>query len=551
MLITKVAPPSRFGAAIQSMLQLLHSPAAGPGSDNGPGNAENALWLLNSLALDPNLRRTIASSPAGAIAAAASRLSSPQQNVRAAAASLLLTLTGDWQSGHSDRVEAAREVLRAVAGQRVVGRLVPLLSSGDPAEQQRATDLLARLAAEPELPAGQSAALAAAVRPLMALLRSGHDFVRSLSYAALRGIAAQPGAVQVLCAASSRPATAGLTLQELLALAADAGINSDSRRRVGALYLSRLAPQLLSGPQQQLQLVAAGAVPALALTACASPPAPVMAAAQELGSIMGAGPASVTAAAQMLDNIMGAGPASVTAVAEVLDRIVGAGPASATAAAQELGSIVGAGPAPATAAAQVLAAIVGAGLPGVSEQVEAAWDELREGASGVSPAELQQLRQRRQQREQQAAEAGEASSRVSPAAEAAKAAAAAALAKMGAQPLSLPRAPLGWEQAVMMQALCAEGPTEGVEDDADYELIPGLGLCRVLRRDSQGRPECWNPPAGPLFRGDTDMCAKCGATEGAGGSKLKVCARCRAVHYCSAACQKAHWSDHRRVCGAA
>ena len=110
----------------------------------------------------------------------------------------------------------------------------------------------------------------------------------------------------------------------------------------------------------------------------------------------------------------------------------------------------------------------------------------------------------------------------------------------------------------MMQALCAEGPAamEGVEDDADYELIHGVGLCRVLHRDSQGQPECWNPPVqegsgATLFRGDTDMCARCGATEGAGGSKLKVCARCRAVRYCSAACQKAHWSAHRRVCGAA
>lgn len=38
-----------------------------------------------------------------------------------------------------------------------------------------------------------------------------------------------------------------------------------------------------------------------------------------------------------------------------------------------------------------------------------------------------------------------------------------------------------------------------------------------------------------------------GLGEGEGG--LRLCQRCRKAQYCSRACQKAHWKQHKKVCG--
>jgi hypothetical protein len=47
------------------------------------------------------------------------------------------------------------------------------------------------------------------------------------------------------------------------------------------------------------------------------------------------------------------------------------------------------------------------------------------------------------------------------------------------------------------------------------------------------------------------VCAACGAAKASGGAKLRKCAGCLAVRYCSLACQKAHWREHREACKAA
>ncbi len=53
----------------------------------------------------------------------------------------------------------------------------------------------------------------------------------------------------------------------------------------------------------------------------------------------------------------------------------------------------------------------------------------------------------------------------------------------------------------------------------------------------------------PIFMGGKPNCAHCGGG-GNESSKLKFCARCRSVRYCSADHQKAHWPEHQKVCKA-
>jgi hypothetical protein len=43
-------------------------------------------------------------------------------------------------------------------------------------------------------------------------------------------------------------------------------------------------------------------------------------------------------------------------------------------------------------------------------------------------------------------------------------------------------------------------------------------------------------------------CTRCGTPEFVAGVKLKMCGGCEAVHYCSVACQKAHWKEHKPQC---
>jgi hypothetical protein len=49
------------------------------------------------------------------------------------------------------------------------------------------------------------------------------------------------------------------------------------------------------------------------------------------------------------------------------------------------------------------------------------------------------------------------------------------------------------------------------------------------------------------------VCAACGESKagGGGGAKLRKCAGCLVVRYCSDACQRAHWREHRAACKAA
>ena len=44
------------------------------------------------------------------------------------------------------------------------------------------------------------------------------------------------------------------------------------------------------------------------------------------------------------------------------------------------------------------------------------------------------------------------------------------------------------------------------------------------------------------------VCARCGVADGAAGVELKRCVGCRQVLYCSPACHRRHWKQHKAVC---
>ncbi|PGH27643.1 hypothetical protein AJ80_00656 [Polytolypa hystricis UAMH7299] len=44
-------------------------------------------------------------------------------------------------------------------------------------------------------------------------------------------------------------------------------------------------------------------------------------------------------------------------------------------------------------------------------------------------------------------------------------------------------------------------------------------------------------------------CATCQMEKSSDGSQLMNCSRCKRVKYCSVACQRAHWKEHKNVCG--
>ena len=47
---------------------------------------------------------------------------------------------------------------------------------------------------------------------------------------------------------------------------------------------------------------------------------------------------------------------------------------------------------------------------------------------------------------------------------------------------------------------------------------------------------------------DAVVCGHCGMSETAEARKFSVCARCKLVRYCSAACQKVAWRSHKAAC---
>jgi hypothetical protein len=81
------------------------------------------------------------------------------------------------------------------------------------------------------------------------------------------------------------------------------------------------------------------------------------------------------------------------------------------------------------------------------------------------------------------------------------------------------------ETIAELEASIAEDANEGEGDDAEHLARRFMSNTRVVGR----------------------TCARCGLK----GAEMPACSRCRAARYCSPACQKAHWPEHKAACKAA
>jgi hypothetical protein len=439
---------------------------------------------------------------AGLLELAAGYLRSPEPGEREAALAVLLNATA--QAGE------VRD-MQAIADAGAIKALPELLSSTEPDEVLRAADLAGRLARVEGLPAGQAAGLAAAVKPLLALL--GHKVldVEQLAFEALVEISRQRAAMQVLATASQAGTGGlGLGLRQLLALAADAEMETHRRRAVGAIYLAALAPQLLPGREQLLQVVAAGAVPALALLATVG----------KSGLLARAG----AAAAQLLSAVVEAELPGVSGEVAGFWELMRRGGQDRERRGQGQGQ--GQGQGPAAAAGQ-----------------QADDDEARQ---------------------QQDADEG---SRGDP--NKARAAAIVALQRLGVQPIALPRT-LESMAAAMIQVLCPAGLPDSMRRQAQAR-DPRQGTAGSQSgsfhhdgpvEDAQERVGASAMPRGQGAAGEGAQseqqaaaaggercCAMCGAKPGP-RITLSRCGRCRVAMYCSKRCQTTHWLVHREVCKA-
>ena len=92
--------------------------------------------------------------------------------------------------------------------------------------------------------------------------------------------------------------------------------------------------------------------------------------------------------------------------------------------------------------------------------------------------------------------------------------------------------------------------TDSGDTPLDLSVLAGRHeaeqVLRELERTASTRRPA--PPAEPSASaggGTASACASCG---GCSGAALKRCARCHSVKYCSATCQRAHWTVHKASC---
>ncbi|KAH8079499.1 hypothetical protein JL720_9240 [Aureococcus anophagefferens] len=136
-------------------------------------------------------------------------------------------------------------------------------------------------------------------------------------------------------------------------------------------------------------------------------------------------------------------------------------------------------------------------------------------------------------------------------------------------------APLGTVRAIAETARVFEGAFQDGAfgaPTADGDLPARAKVRALLRRAAALLTRRWRRPSRPaavldanarfiksLFGGAAATapprsrrrrrcCAFCGRMRLPGDPKFKTCSRCKAVVYCDAACQKAHWATHKKHC---
>ncbi len=300
----------------------------------------------------------------------------------------------------------------------------------------------------------------------------------------------------------------------------------------------RRAPQLLlqllagCSRSEQVQAEAAGA-----LCALITPAEPVTArriiasprAVQQLAQLMSSQDATVRRAAMycLVNTIVrtkarGAAVCAAAGVAPLLVQQVLAGAAAVQqqpgADAEHENDLV--------AALEALCALAARRDPGVSQQLV--------GAGAVEA--LQQLCQGAQ-----ASEDGSTSNTSSTAA--AAAAAAAALAGcLALVPAAFAR--LLVVRSIMARALVAGRARALLLEAAAGPVAAGPAAAAGAGAVQQGPAAAGQPPQ---QQRRPRCCARCGE-RGTRAQRLRLCGACRAVRYCSAECQRAHWPEHWREC---